>query len=117
MCAWPMAMFFFALRRVRPRVAACLLGGATLLRLRLAAADGLLRALAGASVRLRALAVRRQPAPVAHAAVRPDLGQALDRLLALAAEVALDLELGVDVVAELRDLVVGEIPDLRVGRK
>src|SRR5579862_7426418 len=29
MCAWPMAMFFLTLRRVRPRVAACLLGGAT----------------------------------------------------------------------------------------
>src|SRR5258708_14404413 len=28
MCAWPMAMFFLTLRRVRPRVAACLLGGA-----------------------------------------------------------------------------------------
>src|ERR671937_2175542 len=57
MCAWPIAMFFRTRRRVRPRVA-CLLGGATLLRL-LAAADGLLRALAGASVRLRALAVHR----------------------------------------------------------
>src|SRR6266446_6534384 len=97
MCAWPIAMFFLALRRVRPRVAACLLGGATLLRLRLAAADGLLRALAGARVRLRALTMRRQPTPVA--------------------EVALDLELGVDVVAELRDLVVGEVADLRVGRE
>src|SRR5207245_11075361 len=29
MCAWPMAMFFLTLRRVRPRVAACLLGAAT----------------------------------------------------------------------------------------
>src|SRR5437868_1833546 len=56
-------MFFFALRRVRPRVAACLLGGATLLRLRLAAADGLLRALAGPCVRLRPLPVVRQVDP------------------------------------------------------
>src|ERR687884_1239368 len=55
MCAWPIAMFFLTRRRVRPRVA-CLLGGATLLRL-LAAPDGLLRPLAGAAVRLRALAV------------------------------------------------------------
>src|SRR5256885_14492491 len=44
MCAWPIAMFFLALRRVRPRVAACLLGGATLLRLRLAAAAKIGRA-------------------------------------------------------------------------
>src|SRR5258708_1885889 len=28
MCAWPIAMFFLTLRRVRPRVAACLRGGA-----------------------------------------------------------------------------------------
>src|SRR2546423_8738731 len=117
MCAWPIAMFFFALRRVRPRVAACLLGGATLLRLRLAAADGLLRALAGPCVRLRPLAVGRKAATVTQAAVRADLGEPLDRLLALAPQVALDLELSVDVVAELRDLVVGEVADLRVGRE
>src|SRR5438309_825181 len=110
-------MFFLALRRVRPRVAACLLGGATLLRLRLAAADSLLGALASPRVRLRALTVRRQPAPVAEAAVRADLGEALDRLLALAAKVALHLELGVDVVAELRDLVVREVADLRIRRQ
>src|SRR3954452_3403073 len=113
MCAWPIAMFFRALRRVRLRCAGALRAVATLLRL-LAAADGLLRALARARVRLRALPVRRQAAPMAHAAVGPDLRQALDRLRALAAEVALDLELAVDVVAELRDLVVGEVADLRV---
>src|SRR5437764_13513025 len=117
MCAWPIAMFFFALRRVRPRVAACLLGGATLLRLRLAAADGLLRALAGPCVRLRPLPVRRQAAPVAKAAVRADLGEPLDRLRALAPEVSLHLELAVDVGAELRDLVVGQVADLRVRRE
>src|SRR5213076_2991160 len=54
MWAWPIAMFLLTRRRVRPRVAACLLGGATLLRLRLAAADSLLRALASPGVRLRA---------------------------------------------------------------
>src|SRR5581483_4328801 len=68
----------------------------------LPAADGLLRALPGARVRLRALPVRRQAAPVTEAAVRTDVGEPLDRLLALAAEVSLDLELPVDVVAELR---------------
>src|SRR6266404_1781237 len=87
-----------------------------LLRL-LPAADRLLRALPRARVRLRPLAVRRQPAPVAEAPVGADLGEALDRLLALAAEVTLDLDLGVDVVAEPRDLVVGEVADLRVGRE
>src|SRR5258708_4928243 len=91
MCAWPIAMFFLALRRVRPRVAACLLGGATLLRLRLAAADSLLGTLAGPRVRLRALTVRRQPAPMAQAAVRADLVEPLDRLLALPSPLPLDL--------------------------
>src|SRR3954469_2848738 len=68
MCAWPMAMFLRALRRVRPRAAGALRAVATLLRL-LAAAAGLLRALAGARVGLGALAVRRQAAPVADAPV------------------------------------------------
>ena len=51
---------------------------------------------------------------MADTAVRADLTEALDRLLALAAQVALDLEVRVDVVAELRDLFVGEVLDLRV---
>src|ERR671934_2520438 len=83
MCACPIAMFLRTRRRVRPRVA-CLLGGAKLLPL-LAAADGLLRSLAGAGVRLRPLPVDRQPAPVAQAAVRADLREALDRVRPLAA--------------------------------
>src|ERR687888_790588 len=109
-------MFLRTRRRVRPRVAG-LLGGATLLRCLLAATDGLLRALAGAAVRLRALAVHGQAAAVPDAAVGPDLAEALDRLRALAAEVALDLEVLVDVLAELRDLLVGEVTDLRVLRE
>ena len=48
-----------------------------------------------------------------EAAVRADLGQALDRLRALAAQVALDLEVPVDVLAELRDFLVCEIAKLR----
>src|SRR5919201_5862718 len=110
-----MAMFLRTRRRVRPRVAG-LRGGATLLGL-LPAADGLLRALARAAVRLRALAVHRQPAAVPDPAVGADLGQPLDRLRALAAQLALDLEIRVDVVPELRDLLVGEVAHLRVGRK
>src|SRR5689334_1701293 len=114
MCAWPIAMFLRTRRRVRPFVAAALRGGATLGRL-LPASDGLLRALAAACVRLGALPVHREPAAVTDAAIRANLGKPLDRLLPVAAEVAFDLELGVDVVTELRDLVVGEILDLRVG--
>src|SRR5439155_15697703 len=81
----------------------------------LAAADGLLRALACARVRARALAVHRQAAPMADAAIRPDLGEPLDRLRALTPKVALDLEVLVDVLAKPRDLLVGEVADLRVG--
>jgi hypothetical protein len=51
---------------------------------------------------------------VADAAVRADLGETLDRLLPLAAQLTLDLEVRVDVVPELRDLFVGEVLDLRV---
>jgi hypothetical protein len=51
---------------------------------------------------------------VADAAVRTDLREPLDRLLPLAAQLTLDLEVRVDVVAELRDLLVGEVLDLRV---
>src|SRR6185437_11617304 len=93
MCAWPIAMFLRTRRRVRPRVAAALRGGATLLRL-LPAAHGLLGALARARVGLGALAVDRQAAPVAHTPVGADLGEPLDRLLPVAAQIALDLDLG-----------------------
>src|SRR5437763_8530448 len=106
-------MFLRTRRRVRPRVAAARRGGATLLRL-LSASDGLLRALAAARVRLGPLPVHRQAAPVADAAVGADLGEALDRLLPVAPQVALDLELRVDVGAELRDLFVRQVLDLRV---
>jgi hypothetical protein len=51
---------------------------------------------------------------VADAPVGADLGEPLDRLLAVAAQVTLDLEVRVDEVAELRDLFVGEVLDLRV---
>jgi hypothetical protein len=51
---------------------------------------------------------------VAYAPVGADLGEPLDRLLPVAAQVALDLEVRVDEVAELRDLFVGEVLDLGV---
>src|ERR1700748_2049921 len=114
MCAWPMAMFLRTRRRVRPRVAAALRGGAKLLRRLLAVSDGLLGALARACVRLRPLAVHGQAAPVPDPAIRPDLAEALDRLLPFWAQCPLALEVRVDVVAELRHLFVGEVLDLRV---
>src|SRR6266511_3536262 len=83
----------------------------------LAAADGLLRALARARVRLRPLAVDRQAAAVTDAAVRADLAESLDGLRPLAAQIALDLEIRVDVLAQLRHFLVGEVLDLRVGRE
>src|SRR5262245_57275441 len=89
---------------------------APLLRL-LPAADGLLRALARASVGLRALAARRQVAPVPQAAIRADLGQTLDRVRPLAPQVTLDLVVRVDVVAKLRNLVLGQVAHLRVARQ
>src|SRR5438105_3890598 len=109
-------MFLRARRRVRPRVA-CLRGGAIsgLGRRLLAAADGLLRALARAAVCTRALAVHRQPTAMANPPVGADLAEPLDRLRALAAEITLDLEVLVDVGPELRDLVLGEVTDLRIG--
>src|SRR5262249_18369493 len=113
MCAWPIAMFLRTRRRVRPLVAALREPG-TLLRCLLAAADGLLRALAGACVGLRPLTVHRPVAVVADTAVSADLGQALDRLRALAAQVAFDLVVRVDVLAELRDLLLGQVAHLRV---
>jgi len=54
---------------------------------------------------------------VPHPAVRADLLEALDRLGALAAEVALDLQVRVDVLAELRDLVLGQVAHLGVRRE
>src|SRR5215831_14018101 len=108
-----MAMFFRTRRLVRPR-AADLRGGATLdLRL-LAAADRLLRPLARASVRLRPLATHREAPAMADPAIAPDLGQPLDRRRAVAPEIALHLELGVDERPEPRHLLVREVADLLV---
>src|SRR3954454_23595043 len=50
-------------------------------------------------------------------AIGADLPKALDGLRALAAQVSLDLEVRVDVVAELRHFLVGQVLDLGVRRK
>src|SRR5687768_13246756 len=51
---------------------------------------------------------------MADPAVAADLHQPLDRLGALAAEVALNGEVTVDQVAQLGDLVLGEVADVGV---
>src|SRR5579875_1261415 len=74
-----------------------------------------LRSLARARVRLRVLTAHRQTAAMAQTAVGADLLQALDRLRALAAQVTLDDERAVDQVAELDDLLLGEVAHLAIG--
>ena len=64
-----------------------------------------------AGIGLGALAADRQVAPVAQAAVRADLDQALDVQGHLAAQVALDLVAPVDDLAQPVDLLLGEVPD------
>ena len=82
----------------------------------LLAGDRLLGALAGAGVGLGALTADGQAAAVAQPLPATDLHLALDVLLDLAAQVALDLEgSGLDVVADAGDLVVGEVADPGVG--
>src|SRR6266567_4531062 len=81
----------------------------------LATAHGLRRALARACVGAGALSVDRKSATMADATVGADLTKALDRLRAVATEVTFHLEVLVDVLAELRDLLVGQILDLGVG--
>src|SRR3954470_20897359 len=78
-------------------------------------ADGLLRPLAGARIRLRALTVNREPAAVAQPAVAADLHQTLDILGTFATQVAFDHQVLVDEPAELRDLVLGQVAHLRVA--
>src|SRR3712207_763623 len=113
MWAWPTGMFLRAfLRPARGRRGAGI--GLLLPRLLLAGDGHALRPLAGARVGLRLLPAHGQPAAMAQAAVAADLHQALDVLGALAPQIALDREVGVDEVAELRDLVLGEVADVGV---
>src|SRR3712207_2833709 len=77
-------------------------------------AYGRLRALALAGIRLRALPAHRKPPAVPDAPVGADVYEPSDVLVRLAPEVALDLDVLVDVGPQLRDLALGEVPDLRV---
>src|SRR5215471_479698 len=72
---------------------------------------GLLLALPGAGVGLRALPVHGQPAAMPDALLAPDLDLAADVGLHLTAQVTLDLIGGVDPVPEPDELVVGKVVD------
>src|SRR5689334_2531189 len=80
----------------------------------LLAGDGLARALARARVGLGALTVDGQPAAVPQALVAPDLDLATDVARHLAAQVTLDAEVLVDVVAQLQQVLVAEVLDAQV---
>src|SRR5690606_951881 len=77
----------------------------------LLAGDGLLGTLAGAGVGVGALTPDRQAATVAQALVAADLHLALDVLVDLTTEVALDLVALFDHRSELGHLGVGQVPD------
>src|SRR3954462_8946024 len=77
---------------------------------------GLLRALARARVGARALTVDGEAAAMPEALVAADLDLALDVGGDLAAEVTLDLQVVVDVGAQLRNLFLREIAHARVAR-
>ena len=82
----------------------------------LLAGDRLRRALAGAGVGVRALAMDRQPAAMAQAAIAAEVHQALDVHRRLAAQIALDLVVAVDRFADLQDFGVGQLVDAALGR-
>src|SRR5262245_51029312 len=114
MCACPCRTFFFSRRFVFLALGFAM--GFLLLRLDLLLArDRLLRALAGARVCVRALSVDRERPAVADALVAPDLDLPLDVLRDLAPKVTFDLEVRVDVGADLHDLLFGEVADLRAA--
>src|SRR5215213_99051 len=130
MWAWACAMFFFSRRLdfLAPVFfggkSSSLLGGHAggrappqllLLRGLLLAGDGLLGPLAGTGVGVGALAAHGQAPAVPDALVAADLDLALDVLLDLTAQVALDLVVGVDPLPEADDLLLGQVADAGVG--
>src|SRR5690606_30493896 len=82
----------------------------------LLAGDRLRRALAGAGVGMRALAAHRQRPAMAQAAVAAEVHQALDVHRDLAAQIALDLIVAVDGLADLQHFGVGELVDAALQR-
>src|SRR5579862_6003998 len=82
----------------------------------LLAGDRLLGTFASTGVGARALAVNWQTLAVTQTLVAPDLHLALDVLRDLAAQVALDLDVLVDICTKAGDLFLGEIAHSRVAR-
>src|SRR5215212_8073247 len=74
-----------------------------------------LRALALAGVRLGPLPAHWETPAVPYAPVSPDVYKPPDVLLRLAPQVALDLDVLVDVTPDLADLALRQVPNLRVG--
>src|SRR3954471_18680308 len=81
----------------------------------LLAGAGLARALAGARVGLGALPVAGKSTAVTQPLVAADLHLAADVAGHLAAQVTLDAEVLVDVVAQLQQVLVAEVLDAQVG--
>src|SRR3954453_7035718 len=81
----------------------------------LLAGNRALRALAGTSVGLGALAADREALAVTAPLVAADLDLATDVSLDLATEVTLDLEVGFDRVTELDQLFVSQLAPSQVG--
>jgi len=79
-----------------------------------AAGNRLLGALAGARIGLGALAVHRQVGTMAQAALRADLDQALDVHLNLTAQIALDLVIFGNVLADRGYFRFAQVFDARV---
>ena len=92
-----------------------LLSHGLLTSLLLLAADLLARTLAGTSVRVRALTANGQAATMTQAAIATDLHEALHVLRNLAVQVALHLEILLDVVAQLREILFREVLHANVG--
>ena len=107
-------MFLRSERLMRVRTY-LLLSHGLLTSLLLLAADLLARTLAGTGIRVRALAANGQAATMTQTAIAADLHQALHVLRNLAMQVAFDLEVLLDVVAQLREVFLGEVLHADVG--
>src|SRR3954463_5318023 len=77
----------------------------------LLARDRLGLALAGARVGVRALPADRQALAMAKPAVAGEVHQPLDVHRGLAAKIAFDLMLGVDRLADMQDVLIGQVLD------
>ncbi|SIT55332.1 hypothetical protein BQ8794_210025 [Mesorhizobium prunaredense] len=85
-------------------------------KLLLLAGDRLGRALAGARIGMRALAANRQRAAMTQAAIAAEVHEPLDVHRHFAAQIALDLVVAVDRLADLQHFRVGQLVDAALGR-